>query len=185
MDIIRKQMIVNPNNGISVGDQIVVDLTGFGSFTATAQKPTEQGMLFMFDDCVTNHPMNILRSNEGGYEKSDLYEFLNTTLRNAFTEELRNLLIELSIPTYGQMFGHDTLYYKTFEPDSDKRLPFMKKRKNRIADYEDDYEWYWLRNATKGTLSSTYFANVTLYGDVSYSHSSTAGGVRPVFVLSV
>ena len=33
-----------------VGDQISVKLKGFGKFTATVQKITDEGVLFMFDE---------------------------------------------------------------------------------------------------------------------------------------
>ena len=181
MKVLRKQEL--ETSSIQVGDQIIIQLTGFGEFTATAQKITDKGTLFLFDDCVAEQPMNKKYTNKGGYEKSDLCKWINDVLLAAFPEDLRNRISDLSIPTYGQMFGHDNWYNDVMEPDNDEQLSFMKKRKNRIADFNDDYEWYWLKNATKKEVSSSYFAYVNYYGNAITNSASYSLGVRPVFLL--
>ena len=181
MKVLRKQEMETSN--ILVGDQIVIQLTGFGEFTATAQKITGKGTLFLFDDCVTERSMNEKYTNKCGYEKSDLCKWINTVLLDAFPEDMRNRISDLSIPTYGQMFGHDDWYDRVMEPDNDEQLPLMSKRKNRIADFNDDYEWYWLKNATKKEVSSSHFALVTGNGGAYYRHASSSYGVRPAFWL--
>jgi len=181
MKVLRKQEL--ETSSIQVGDQIIIQLTGFGGFTATAQKITDRGTLFLFDDCVTERPMNARWTNKGGYEKSDLCKWINDVLLVAFPEDLRNRINDLSIPTYGQMFGHDNWYNDVMEPDNDEQFSFMKKRKNRIADFNDDYEWYWLKNATKKEVSSSNFAYVANFGTATSNDASTSYGVRPVFLL--
>lgn len=181
MKVLRKQEL--ETSSIQVGDQIIIQLTGFGKFTATAQKITDKGTLFLFDDCVAERPMNARWTNKGGYEKSDLCKWINDVLLVAFPEDLRNRISDLSIPTYGQMFGHDNWYNDVMEPDNDEQFSFMKKRKNRIADFNDDYEWYWLKNATKKEVSSSYFALVSYDGSANYSYASYSLGVRPAFLL--
>lgn len=181
MKVLRKQEL--ETSSIQVGDQIIIQLTGFGKFTATAQKITDKGTLFLFDDCVAERPMNARWTNKGGYEKSDLCKWINDVLLVAFPEDLRNRISDLSIPTYGQMFGHDNWYNDVMEPDNDEQFSFMKKRKNRIADFNDDYEWYWLKNATKKEVSSSYFALVSYDGSANYSYASASLGVRPAFLL--
>jgi len=181
MKVLRKRELEVKN--VRVGDQIVIQLTGFGEFTATAQKITEKGTLFLFDDCVTERPMNEKNTNEGGYKKSDLCKWINTVLLKAFPKDMIKRISDLSIPTYGQMFGHDDWYNRVMEPDNDEQLPLMKKRKNRIADFNDTYEWYWMQNATKKEVSAAHFARVANYGDTSCNGASYSIGVRPAFVL--
>lgn len=168
-----------------VGSQIEVNLDGFGVFTATVQKVTEDHVVFMFDDCIASIPMNTTRTNEGGYQKSGLYYWINTVLRKAFPEEIRQHLTDISIPTYGQIFGHDEFYHEYFETDKDEQFELMKKRKNRITDYENKPEWIWLQNPTKKEVSATHFAFVDYYGFADYSYAATSVGVRPVFTLLV
>lgn len=181
MKVLRKQEL--ETSSIQVGDQIVIQLTGFGKFTATAQKITDKGTLFLFDDCVAEQPMNKKYTNKGGYEKSDLCKWINDVLLAAFPKDLRDMIDNLTIPTYGQMFGHDDWYNDVMEPDDDEQLPLMAKRKNRIADFDNDYEWYWLQNAVEKEVSSSFFAFVNLDGAAYGGSASRSFGVRPAFWL--
>lgn len=184
MKVIRKQELeVQDIQKIQTGDQIVIPLAEFGEFTATAQKITEKGVLFMFDDCVTEQQMNKRWTNAGGYAKSHMKKWIDTVLLSSFPEELQVRIQDLALPTYGMMFGHDYKYERTFESDDDEQLPLMTKRKNRVADFNDDYEWYWLQNATKNDCSATHFAYVTSFGTPNYHDAPVTNGVRPVFWL--
>ena len=181
MKVLRKREVEVKN--IRIGDQMIIPLSEFGEFTATAQKITDKGTLFLFDDCVARKPMNKKRTNKGGFEKSDLKKWIDNVLLPAFPDNLRSRIENLTIPTYGQIFGHDAFYNDVIEPDNDDQLPLMTKRKNRIADFENKYEWYWLQNATNNELQAAYFANVTGGGFPSYNDASGSYGVRPVFLL--
>ena len=184
MKVMRKQELeVQDIQKIQVGDQIVIPLAEFGEFTATAQKITDKGVLFMFDDCVAEQQMNKQWTNKGGYAKTYMKKWIETVLLSAFPEELQGRIQDLALPTYGMIFGHDDWYERAIEPDNDEQLPLMAKRKNRIADFNDDYEWYWLQNATKEDYSAANFANVAGSGDSNSSLASGSGGVRPVFWL--
>ncbi len=184
MKVMRKQGVeVQDIQKIQMGDQIVIPLAEFGEFTATAQKITEKGVLFMFDDCVAEQKMNDDWTNKGGYAKSHMKKWIDTVLLSAFPEELQERIQDLALPTYGMMFGHDDWYERAIEPDNDEQLPLMAKRKNRAADFNDDYEWYWLQNETKKDYSAAAFAYVTTHGNPTYDYASHSNGVRPVFWL--
>ena len=169
-------------NEICVGDRITVRLSGFGKFTATAQRVTDKGILFLFDEVIARHLMNETNTNEGGFDKSDMCRWLHETVLPAFPEKLRTRIREITLPTYGEIFGHDD-FYENFEPDDDEQFELMKRRGNRVCDFEDDWCWWWLRNATKRSVSSAYFAQVDGYGNTGYTGASSAGGVRPEFWL--
>lgn len=183
MKVLRKQEIICSYDEVEVGDQININLTGLGEFTATAQKITDKGIVFLFDDCVADMPINNSDVNEGGYKESGLCKWINTELLNAFPDEIKSRIINLTIPTYGQMFGHDTFYDK-FEPDEDEQFPLMKKRKNSVTNFKGDYEWYWMQNATKKKVSSAYFAFAYASGIAHYNYATSYIGVRPVFLLA-
>ena len=168
---------------IEVGDQLEVKLGCLGDFTATAQVVKENGVLFMFDDYVAIRPMNENHTNEGGYEASDLKKWIERDLFAAFPEKLRSRIENLTIPTYGQMFGHDDWHNDTMEPDNDEQFPLMKKRRNRVADFKDDYEWGWLQNATKQSISAAIFASVSSLGHAGNASASGSNGMRPCFFL--
>jgi hypothetical protein len=182
MKVLRKQEIDTAN--IQVGDQMVIPLAELGEFTATAHKVTDEGVMFIFDDYVTRRPMNNRNTNKGGFEKSDLKKWMDTVLYMAFPEELRDKIYGLTLPTVGQIVGHEDEWdNKNLEPDTNEQLPLMKKCKNRIACFEDQLAWGWLRNATKEEFSSAGFAVVDVSGDTGYSYASYSIGVRPEFWL--
>lgn len=182
MKVLRKQEIETTN--IQVGDQIVIPLAELGEFTATAHKVTDEGVMFIFDNYITCRPMNNRSTNKGGFEKSDLKKWMDTVLLMAFPEELRDKIYGLTLPTVGQIVGHEDEWdNKNLESDSDEQLPLMKECKNRIACFEDQLTWGWLRNATKEEFSSAYFALVSHFGHAACSFASGSIGVRPEFWL--
>lgn len=182
MKVIRTTIIETED--FQIGDRISVELNGLGTFNATAHKLTEKGALFIFDEYVASCQMNDEWTNKGGFVKSDLKQWMDTTLLPAFPDNLRNRVIDLSIPSVGEMFGHDDEWFnKTFEKDTDEQLPLMKDRRNRIAYLDGQLEWGWLRNATKKSVSSSNFAIVGSSGRASYNNASNSYGVRPEFWL--
>ena len=182
MKVLRKQEIDTAN--IQVGDQMVIPLAELGEFTATTHKVTDEGVMFIFDDYVTRRPMNNRDTNKGGFEKSDLKKWMDTVLFMAFPEELRDKIYGLTLPTVGQIVGHEDEWdNKNLEPDIDEQLPLMKECKNRIACFEDQLAWGWLRNATKEEFSSALFAGVGYLGIAYSNYASNSFGVRPEFWL--
>lgn len=182
MKVLRKQEIDTVN--IQVGDQMVIPLAELGEFTATAHKVTDEGVMFIFDDYVARRPMNNRITNKGGFEKSDLKKWMDTVLFMAFPEELRDKIYGLTLPTVGQIVGHEDEWdNENLEPDIDEQLPLMKECKNRVAYFNDALTWGWLRNATKEEFSSAYFAVVDGDGGTYCNDASTSRGVRPEFWL--
>jgi hypothetical protein len=169
-------------NDFCVGDQISVKLKGFGKFTATVQKITSEGVLFMFDEVISTHCMNENNSNEGGFEESDMKKWLNDVVLSSFPRKLRDSVSLITLPTYGEIFGHDK-FYENFEPDDDEQFESMKRRGNRVCDFKDDWCWWWLRNATKPEMSSTFFAGVGVSGAAGYDGATASCGVRPIVVI--
>lgn len=171
-------------SNIEVGDKIVVDLKDLGEFEATAHEVTDKSVLFIFDDYITERPMNENSTNAGGYEESDLKKWIDNDLFDKFPVELKVRLRALTIPTVGQVFGWDDEWDKEhFEPDGDEQLPLMKLRKNRVAYLNNEFKWGWLRNAMKKEYSSTNFAFVGSNGSANYGNASISLGVRPAFRL--
>ena len=168
-------------SSIKVGDKITINLEELGKFEATAYEVTDNDVLFIFDDYVARRPMNEKPINEGGYEKSDLKKWIDTYLYSLFPLELRKRIVELTIPTIGQMIGWNEWDKEHFEPDGDEQLPLMKKRHNRVTYFNNEYEWGWLRNAMKKEYSSASFAFVNGGGGVLCGGASDSNGVRPYF----
>lgn len=183
MKVLRKQEIETAN--IQVGDQVIIPLAEIGEFSATAHKVTDEGIMFIFDEYITRRPMNSKNTNKGGFEKSELKKWMDMVLLMAFPEELRDKIYGLTLPTVGQIVGHEDEWdNNNLEPDTDEQLPLMKERKNRVAYFKNDSSWGWLRNATKEETSSAFFAGVTYDGSPNSYYASCSYGVRPEFWLT-
>ena len=168
------------NGELKVGDHFEIPLDD-QIISATVQKVTDTEIICMTDDCIMMSSMNDTNINAGGYDASNLKKKIERDLLSRFPKGLRDRITYIVPPTYGQIFGHDEWYHQTVEPDNDEQFELMKKRKNRVGDYKDDYSWYWLQNAIKPNYSSSGFAHVHGAGDAGYSRASSSCGVRVVF----
>lgn len=168
MEVLRKVSVeVNEGKQYCVGDQITVRMKELGNFTATVQAIEEDSVVFMFDDIITKH------------NHHEIQEWLDNDILPLFPETFN--VAEITLPTCGQIFGDDEWCRKffDFEPDTDERFELMKRRGNRVCDYDGDWEWWWLKNQSKKL--ATGFASVGSYGRVNYAGASASLGVRPVF----
>lgn len=148
----------------------------------------EPCMTFMLLDCLKDTcRMNRGDTNEGGYEKSYLREWLNKECIEKFPFAMRMNMIPfenedlLSIPTEREIFGQNI--YGEEEPDTVKQFEPMKKRRNRLASdgLNGGYQYYWLKN--KRVRSATAFRGVNDGGIAADSGASDSCGVRPLYRL--
>lgn len=181
MKVTRKQEVTIQTAGeFKVGDQIEV-----GKYTATCQKVTKKGALFLLDQYLDEpFKMNQENTNEGGYQACNLRaELQKNSILDIFSS-VRDMMIPfkngdfLRIPYAEEFFGD----VDDYESSGKKQWPLMKDRKNRIAIREGEtYEWGWLQNKVES--SAAYFALVDGYGCANYDCASNSYGVRPVFRL--
>lgn len=184
-----KRTVTMKVDNFEIGDQITVKLREYRKFTATAHEITDKGTLFIFDNCVCERQMNEENTNEGGYLESDLRKFVTQDLLKAFPDKLLARMVKddngdlVSIPTYGQIFGKDWDYgwdQKNIEIDQREQLTLMEKIKNRIADLNGEWCWYWLQNKVR---SASTFAYVDNFGLANDGAASASHGVRPAFII--
>lgn len=181
MKVLRKQEVsIQTSDKFKVGDQIQV-----GKYTATCQKVTRKGALFLLDQYLDkSFRMNRESTNEGGYEASDLRMELNKNIILEIFDSVRVMMIPfengdlIRIP-YAEEFFEDVDFC---EPSGKKQWPLMKDRRNCIAIRKGkDYEDGWLQN--KARRSSTCFAYVDGCGHACYDNALDFLGVRPVIQL--
>lgn len=176
----RQEVSIQTAGEFRVGDQIQI-----GKYTATCQKVTRKGALFLLDQYLDEpFKMNQENTNESGYEASDLCKELQKNNVLEIFDSVREMMVPfkngdlLRIPYAEEFFGD----VDSYEPSGKKQWPLMKDRKNRIAIREGEpYEWGWLQNKLKS--SRTYFAFVNGVGNASCGYASSSLGVRPVFRL--
>lgn len=172
-----------------VGDKIKFKLTDDKKTQAMVVKQEEDDMIFcMVDYLPGEYLMNSIRTNEGGYEESDLRKKLNGEILNLFPAELKAMMAPfengdlLRLPTEKEIFGEN--YYGEYESPYVKQWKPMKKRRNRMAfdgNKDENLQWYWLMNKVRE--SAICFSVVNVYGNAEYNGASSSYGVRPVFKI--
>lgn len=181
MKVLRKQEVSIQTTGkFRIGDQIQI-----GKYTATCQKVTRKGALFLLDQYLDEaFKTNRENTNEGGYEASNLRKELQKNSVLEIFDSVREMMVPfkngdlLRIPYAEEFFGD----VDSYEPSGKKQWPLMEDRKNRIAIREgESYEWGWLQNKLKSSGSS--FAVVYAYGSANCGDASDSRGVRPVIRL--
>lgn len=170
-----------------VGDVIDFTLTTGEKVSAMAMRQEEDGMLFVFVDCLAKeYPMNEQKTNMGGYECCDLRETLNTEIFATFPDSIKSRMKpvykedKLRLLTAMEVFGNNPYG----DEDNGSLLPLMKEIRNRIAFQgrgTDIWEWWWLQNSVKDFAA--HFARVNSYGLAYSSHASNDYGVRPAFKI--
>ena len=169
-------------NDIRIGDQIHVS-----HYTATCQEITSLAAIFLLDQYLDEPmAMNVVDTNKGGYEKSDLRKALQSDeVLNIFAD-IRDRMIPfengdlLRIPFAGELFDKLPSWCRL---DGHEQWPLMQDRRNRLASRCGDYEWGWLQNKNK--VSSTNFCFVYDNGYADNWSASNAIGVRPVFQILI
>lgn len=184
-----KRMIKSDVDTFKVGDIIKVKLTDGVKVQAMAMQQEEDGMIFCLVDCLPGkYPMNSTRTNEGGYEESDLRKKLNGEILNLFPAEFKALMAPfdngdlLRLPTEKEIFGEN--YYGEYESSYVKQWKPMKKRRNRMAfdgSKDENLQWYWLMNKVRE--SATGFSLVAAGGSARHDFASYSYGVRPAFKI--
>lgn len=184
-----KRMIKSDVDTFKVGDIIKVKLTDGVKVQAMAMQQEEDGMIFCLVDCLPGeYPMNSTRTNEGGYEESDLRKKLNGEILNLFPAEFKALMAPfdngdlLRLPTEKEIFGEN--YYGEYESPYVKQWKPMKKRRNCMAfdgSKDENLQWYWLMNKVRE--SAPAFSVVSYSGRAGRSGASLSLGVRPAFKI--
>lgn len=164
-----KRMIKSDVDTFKVGDIIKVKLTDGVKVQAMAMQQEEDGMIFCLVDCLPGeYPMNSTRTNEGGYEESDLRKKLNGEILNRFPVELTDMMAPfdngdlLRLPTEKEIFGEN--YYGEYESPYVKQWKPMKKRRTvwRRGTKDENLQWYWLMNKVREPLLTSPLSAATV-----------------------
>ena len=177
-----ERMFEIETNDIRVWDRIHVN-----HYTATCQKLTPNSAIFLFDQYL-DKPMRMNRNNtnNGGYLESDLRKALQSDDALNIFSGIRDNMVPfdngdlLRIPFAGEIFGDELPEW--FEQDGKEQWEPMTDRRNRLASRCGDYEWGWINNKRKSSL--TNFCIVCHDGLVSSYKASNVIGVRPVFQIA-
>lgn len=173
-----------------VGDRLRFTLEDGEEAEAIAIRREENGMLFIFTDCLRDEFRLHEPGKYPGWEDCELRQKLNSEILERFPEDVRQLLMPFSngdllrIPTEKEIFGENK--YGKKEPENVGQFEIIKDRRNRIAFQgfgTGDWEWYWLQN--RGVCSATGAAVVGGNGYAYGWNASYVYGVRPLFIADL
>jgi len=178
---VKRELTLHNPGAFQIGDRIKVKLPE-ETHWATAYDQKGTVTFFIFDDCLNDlKPMNSEDTNEGGYEASELRQYLRD-LSEDIPEKLKKMMIPdgngdyLYLLNLREVAGYDTKWNKV-----SGQLEWFKDRHHRIAtSAEDECVAWWLRDP----VSAACFADVDNYGLAGHLNASTAFGVRPAFAIS-
>ena len=162
-----------------IGDVIEFTLSTGEEVSAMAMRQEEDGMLFVFVDCLTDEqPMfKTTRGKKVDYLHSDLRQKLNGEILESFPDSVKSRMKEMQNGDKMRLLMKEEVF-------GDKALEPMKAIRNRIAfqgNGTDRWEWWWLQDKIEDTASD--FARVTFNGNADFTDASHSVGVRPAFKI--
>ncbi len=208
----------NNTSMYNVGDTKEVTVSGYGTFTvriANKSTPSECatsgfsqtacGFVVEFVDIITPNRMNYPNDSIGGWQSTELYSLVNTTIYNNLSNELKNVIINtFVVSSHGKsetsnFTSTDKLYLLSPKevwdnnPDGGdtstnltRQLDYYKNNNVTIDNYlgaikyyqENEVSW-WLRTAYYFDDDSFYY--VEMSGKCRQSISNSKIGVSPAF----
>lgn len=182
---------------LTSGEQIVVQIAGFGKDTYTAGGTAP--ITFVMRDCLnTTRQMNSSDTNAGGWQNSAMRTYCNGTLLNLFPAELKNLIKQVNKKGYNgttttiqttadylwllaevEIFGSKTYAAGTAEGNL---YPIFTDNASRIKKVNGSAYWWWERSPYASYSSG--FCHVYSGGTAyNYGLASLSGGVAVGFCI--
>lgn len=176
------QQAVKAGIEFRVGDYVTDTLKNGEKITMVITDATDEYVRFESKDCVGEcHVWNENGSNEGGYFKSDIQNYLNTEIASLLPDEMLAVMssttrkwadkdgnegeyeCKLFLPAASEVFDEDECYG---DEGLYEQLKYYKDRRNRMrsaADTDDTCFW-WL-----ASVGSGYSANACGVGNNGYA----------------
>lgn len=181
MKFLRESITRVPNDhtiegfleNLQPGDKMEIELQNFGRFRATVEQIIEDKILFLSDDIMLETCHSFIRS------------FLYDYFLSSFPESIKKRVINIDIPSCGEVFGNSS--YSIFIPDTDKQLELLKDPRNRIGILDGRMARYWLKNKIVGSAMIPWYVIVDTNGECNIlsSEKVETAGIRPKFWLKI
>lgn len=185
---------------LQLGDELPITLkTGEEVTLQLADMTLGDRPCFVLKDCLRDEKqMNKRSTNEGGWEKCFLREYLNETIFHMLPDELQEIIVprvirqkldgetietedKLWLPSFTEMFGANA-DWATADADDERQFQLYKTERSRVKECGDRGTWwYWLRSP-RGS-SSTDGCRVDSYGGADGTSASYSRGVAFGFCI--
>lgn len=163
------------------GDIIRFTLLTGERVEAQCQLVDDEGAVFCLTHCLDEEqPMNEENTNEGGWDESELRNYLNTKILEKFPEALFNRMKPiykddlLTLPSIEDIYGEWD--FDRWEPKegTEPNWPLMKHRQYRCKG-----NYWWVRSARYNV--ATNFCVVSTNGNAGNNSASYSNGLAPAF----
>ena len=185
---------------LQLGDELPITLkTGEEVTLQLADMTLGDRPCFVLKDCLRDEKqMNKRSTNEGGWEKCFLREYLNETIFHMLPDELQEIIVprvirqkldgetvetedKLWLPSFTEMFGADADWAPA-DADDEQQFQLYKTERSRVKECGDRGTWwYWLRSPHGS--DSTFFCVVYSSGYASSYNASSSFGVAFGFCI--
>jgi hypothetical protein len=140
-------------------------------------------------DCVAQMPYHHMEGKSITWEKCTLRQWLNHEYFGSLSPDIRGRICEAWLsnkdnPDYGTKGGQDTAD-KVFLLSIEEARLYFADDKERIAYYEGEKAWWWLRSPGNYGGSAAYVHSVGSLYTIGYFVDNEYGGVRPAFWLNL
>ena len=208
----------------NVGDTKEIDLGDLGVHTvriANTSTPSECqnsnfsqtacGFVLEFVDIISTHNMNSTATNAGGWAKTEMRNYINSTVYNSIPAALRSSIIDTKVissqganeqnsyKTTDKLYLLDTkeLVGKSFNhscntvKDSERQLDYYKSKGASTTNYQTllvkthngTAKWWWLRSGHTYYNNAFWNVNPDGYWDTA-GGATDVGGVSPAFRIA-
>ncbi|MDR1272030.1 MAG: DUF6273 domain-containing protein [Clostridiales Family XIII bacterium] len=148
----------------------------------------EKKALVIMKNCVAQMPYHNTYEPTT-WEKCTLRQWLNHEYLASLPPGIRARVCEVKLSNkdnlnHGTKAGADTTD-KVFLPDIEEARLYFEDNTERIACYEGERVWWWLRSPGYGGNYAALVHNVGSLRTIGHNVSDDTGGVRPAFWLNL
>ena len=216
-ELISKNIKSGKTDKYNVGDTKEIDMGDLGKHlvrisnmsecTNGEASETACGFVIEFADIITQHAFNLTNTNVGGWRDSELRSYINNTIYNSLSDELRKVIATTKvISSHGNTPGEinfetqDKLYLLNAQEiwaigtddtsySESRQLDYYKNQSvtstnfsSVVKQYNGTSSCWWLRSARSGNTEYThYFLDVSDIGAWNYNGALDNYGVSPAF----
>ena len=175
--------MIEEKKKFQVGNQV-----DFGNYKWTVLAQENGKALLITTDCVEEREYNE-EYESITWENCTLRKYLNNEFYNKFNEEEKSLIVKTKVinndnSVYGTAGGNDT-EDNIFLLSIDEANKYFKSDDERIANYDGEAAWWWLRSPGYDGSNAAYVnrgGNVDYFGDY-VSHDDIA--IRPALWINL
>ena len=182
-EILRTDENMLKQNKFAIGNQVKL---GKYKWSVLAQENGKA--LLITTDCVEKRPYNV-QYEPIIWENCTLRKYLNNEFYNQFNEEEKSQIVKTKVinndnSRYGTAGGNDT-EDNIFLLSIDEANTYFKSNDERIANYDGEAAWWWLRSPGRNGHGA---ARVHCVGGVRCNGSSVdhdSGAIRPALWINL